>query len=152
MADPIPTQRPTAARAVCEPGAEARLQEACARLRPASPAEAAADLLPLLIECAGALRGSVLLLNPATGRLVIAAAQGLPEGLLGRYEAQGLEVIHIAIDDPTSSPDGYSQLDACRDRICDAFDALPKPVLVHCSAGIARTGFAVDYIRDMLEA
>ena len=59
MADPIPTQRPTAARVVCEPGAEARLQEACARLRPASPAEAAADLLPLLIECAGALRGSV---------------------------------------------------------------------------------------------
>jgi hypothetical protein len=67
--------------------AQARLREACASLCPEPRLEATPELLAPLVEWTGAARGSILALNPATGRLMIVAALGLPENLLGQEMA-----------------------------------------------------------------
>ena len=59
--------------------------------------------------------------------------------LLGLYRDAGLKVAHLPSDD-----DGAARLTADEHkRITDGFESLPQPVLVHCSAGIERTGRAV---------
>lgn len=78
--------------------------------------------------------------------------QDVPEGLLGYYRAAGLTVEHIAIEDPADSPRGYDQIEANAGAICQAFDHLPKPVLIHCSAGLDRTGYAVRFVERHLDA
>jgi hypothetical protein len=45
---------------------------------------ACGQLLPLLVEASGATRASIMLINPDTGRLMIANAFGLPLGLTGQ--------------------------------------------------------------------
>jgi hypothetical protein len=44
---------------------------------------ACGQLLPLLVEASGAKRASIMLINPATGRLMIANAFGLPVDITG---------------------------------------------------------------------
>ncbi len=68
--------------------------------------------------------------------------KAFPQGLIARYQEVGLEVAHIATLDQLTvpfTPDQY-------DRAWDEFQRLPKPVLVHCSAGHDRTGRIVNYI------
>jgi protein tyrosine phosphatase (PTP) superfamily phosphohydrolase (DUF442 family) len=60
---------------------------------------------------------------------------GLPTGLLAYYQAKGLAVGHVPAKDHASPPLSAAQLA----EVEQAFSALPKPVLVHCSAGIDRT-------------
>lgn len=69
--------------------AAACLRDVCASLCPEPRLGAAASLLAPLVEWTGAARGSILALNPATGRLAIVAAVGLREDLLGRETTPG---------------------------------------------------------------
>ena len=67
----------------------------------------------------------------------------LPSGLIQYYRDAGFDVAHIPEDDYKSPP--LSE-EGVRESVA-AFERLVKPVLVHCSAGLARTGMAVDAIR-----
>ncbi len=63
-----------------------------------------------------------------------------PEGLLGYYRACGLQVEYFPLTDYQRPPESEME------KILRAFTVLPKPVLVHCSAGIDRTTPVAAYI------
>lgn len=64
--------------------------------------------------------------------------------LPGIYRTAGFEVRHIPATDHRRPPLAGDQLAA----VLQAYRDLPKPVLIHCSAGVDRTGAAVSYILD----
>ena len=66
----------------------------------------------------------------------------LPSGLIQYYRDADLEVAHIPEDDYKSPP--LSE-EGAREAVA-SFERLQKPALVHCSAGLARTGMAIDAI------
>jgi len=70
----------------------------------------------------------------------------LPGGLVGYYRGAGFDVAHIPVRDHQKPP----VTDGDLEKIWEAYQALPKPVLVHCSAGVDRTGRAIDHIRERL--
>jgi protein tyrosine/serine phosphatase len=70
-----------------------------------------------------------------------------PSGLLERYRAAGFAVAHIPTMDRQTNPFTAAQLE----QAWESFLELPKPVLVHCSAGYDRTGRVVDHILANLE-
>ena len=72
----------------------------------------------------------------------LAFYSGLPSGLIRYYRDAGFDVAHIPEDDYKSPP--LSE-EGVRESVA-AFERLEKPVLVHCSAGLARTGRAIDAI------
>ena len=68
-----------------------------------------------------------------------------PDGdLLGIYRAAGFEVRHIPATDHRRPPLTEDQLAA----VLQAYRERPMPALIHCSAGIDRTGAAVAHILD----
>jgi protein tyrosine phosphatase (PTP) superfamily phosphohydrolase (DUF442 family) len=72
--------------------------------------------------------------------------EDLPSDLVSYYRAAEFEVAHVPAADhqqPPLSPDDL-------ERIWRAYQELPKPVLVHCSAGFDRTGRAVEWIQRRL--
>ncbi len=69
-----------------------------------------------------------------------------PGGLLEAYRKAGFEVSHIPIGDHRKPPLTERQLR----RVLRHFKHLPKPVLVHCSAELDRTGAAVAFIKEQV--
>ena len=66
--------------------------------------------------------------------------------LISYYRAAGFAVAHVPARDHQTPPLSPDQLIA----IWHAYRDLPKPVLVHCSAGMDRTGRAVEYLQQRL--
>ena len=63
-----------------------------------------------------------------------------PEGLFGYFRAQGFNFCHIPITDYQTPSE--SQME----NVLEAFDRMPKPVLLQCSAAIDRTSPVAGYI------
>ena len=71
--------------------------------------------------------------------------------LIDFYRRSGFETRHIPWEDPAhrSSSAGSSfreELMVIREKVLDAFDELPEPVLLHCSAGIDRSSPVAAYV------
>ncbi len=71
--------------------------------------------------------------------------------LIAYYRMRGLQVCHKPWDDPAHRPLGQrasfeSELRRIRTESLECFDQLPKPVLLHCSAGIDRSSPVAAFI------
>ncbi len=71
----------------------------------------------------------------------------VPGGLITYYRNSGFIVEHIPAADHQYPPLTKEHLQ----RVWTAYQRLPKPVLVHCSAGIDRTGMAVKHIQKQVD-
>jgi hypothetical protein len=74
--------------------------------------------------------------------------------LIDLYWKAGFEVQHIPWEDPAHRPPSertsfQGELERVRDEALSAFDALPRPVLLHCSAGIDRSSPVAAFIFAM---
>jgi len=81
---------------------------------------------------------------------------GAPD-IIAFYRAKGLEVCHLPWDDPAHRPaheraSFEEELARIRVQALECFDGLPKPVLLHCSAGIDRSSPVCAYIHQQRAA
>jgi len=101
------------------------------------------------VKTAG-IRSIVSLMHPKELRHYARLDLGA-EDLIAFYLKSGFKVRHIPWEDPAHrSPSGrfsfQEELARIRTEALCAFDELPKPVLLHCSAGIDRSSPVAAYI------
>ena len=70
---------------------------------------------------------------------------GLPTGLLQAYRDAVFQVGHVPVVDHQRPPLSGNELEAVE----QFFNELPKPVLIHCSASVDRTGAAVHHLKTL---
>lgn len=96
------------------------------------------------------IRSIIVLMHPKELRHYAGLDLGAQD-LIDLYRKSGFQVRHIPWEDPAHRPAsaGYSfqrELTRIRAEALQAFDELPKPVLLHCSAGIDRSSPVAAYI------
>lgn len=89
--------------------------------------------------CNAGIRGVICLLTPKQ----LQRYEGFhTDGLLGAYREAGLTVVHIPVFDEVHPDDTEGSMvlgEAVFNKAFECFTHLPKPVLLHCSAGIDRS-------------
>jgi protein tyrosine/serine phosphatase len=78
----------------------------------------------------------------------LARYASLPGGLLQAYREAGFAVGHVPVKDLQDPPMAPADLE----EVWRLFQVLPAPMLLHCWAGIDRTGAAVNFLRARLAA
>ncbi len=118
------------------------------------PPEAASEVLRWVDRIVNeGIRSIICLLHPNEIRHYALLDLGAPD-ILAFYRRRGLLVCHLPWDDPAHPPPGRwtSFQDEVR-RACGeglaCFDRLPKPILIHCSAGQDRSAPVAAYIHEM---
>jgi|HubBroStandDraft_6_1064221.scaffolds.fasta_scaffold773276_1 hypothetical protein len=70
----------------------------------------------------------------------------LPMDLVSYYRSKGLKVAHVNAPNMRKPPLSDQHLG----EVWRAYQRLEKPVLLHCSAGIGRTGHSLRFIKEQI--
>jgi protein tyrosine phosphatase (PTP) superfamily phosphohydrolase (DUF442 family) len=78
--------------------------------------------------------------------------RGMRDGLLALYQKRGIDVAHVPCPDPRHESVKKGWLEGIRPLAYQSFLELPKPVLLHCSAGIDRSSPVAAHIVRLVTA